>query len=95
MRYIWDVEVGGSNPSAPTTFGSWCNGSTADFDSASRGSSPCEPARFMINKYLIRLAQILFLSVVIPMAISVMVTTILIFSVGLAVVFLMLLSVIF
>lgn len=69
--------------------------STADFDSASWGSSPCGPARFMINKYLIRLVQLLFLAIVIPMAISVMITTMLIFTVGFVVILLMLISAIF
>jgi hypothetical protein len=29
--------------------GSWCNGSTGDFDSPCRGSSPCEPASGSIS----------------------------------------------
>jgi len=49
----------------------------------------------MINKYLIRLVQLLFLSVIIPMAISVMITTMLIFTVGFVVILLMLVSAIF
>jgi len=49
----------------------------------------------MINKYLIRLVQLLFLAIAIPMAISVMITAMLIFTVGFVVILLMLISAIF
>ena len=45
-RFVRDEEVAGSNPVAPTIrdTGPWCNGSTEDSGSFSRGSSPCGPA---------------------------------------------------
>lgn len=39
--------VTGSTPVRRTKLGIWCNGSTADFDSVSRGSSPCIPATLL------------------------------------------------
>ena len=47
-RFVRDEEVAGSNPVAPTIqdTGPWCNGSTEDSGSFSRGSSPCGPATF-------------------------------------------------
>lgn len=47
MRSPWARKVASSSLARPTIFGSWCKGSTGDFDSLSWGSNPCEPAKFM------------------------------------------------
>lgn len=36
----------GSTPLASAKIGLWCNGSTRDFDSLSRGSNPCRSAKW-------------------------------------------------